>query len=237
MNIKALLFAAVLLVTGSQHVSAQTIIGVWGDSTTQGWTVETGTATVTPRNEVAQLQTLLQAEGYNVKVENHGSFGATSFDLLNGTGNVPTSFAVAMATTDATFVVIDIGLNDTVPLTNGTEKGATYAANIQQLVNIAKAAGKTVFIETANPRTDSNGAYENQCMWIAVDNLSVYENTPGTHWIDVYTAITSFLPNWQNDLPDGIHPNDTMYAFKAAVEAGVIAPYLSLTYPIYTQIP
>lgn len=238
--IAILLFVSVLMATA---IHAQTVkIAMYGDSTMYGWTMEEGYVIQTPRNAPAQLQTMLQAAGYAVTVENYGVPGITSDDLIAGgaIGNDPAlgttpSWAQQMATTDASIVVVNVGLNDVLKVVNGTETWQHFVANWNTIIQTAQAAGKMVFIETMNPRTDAAGAYESQCLWMSVHELQVFQSYNGAAnvgWIDEYTAITDHLSNWQTHLPDGIHPDDTLYTFKASIEAGALTPYLNLINPL-----
>lgn len=48
---------------------------------------------------------------------------------------------------------------------------------------------------------------------------------------EVQAAILNNFPQWPDHLPyGGVHPDDTLYTFKAAVEYYTLAPVLSLIY-------
>jgi hypothetical protein len=89
---------------------------------------------------------------------------------------------------------------------------------------IAIARGKTVFVETPNPCADSTT--DAIVARIADAQAAIVRENPGTHLIDQYHEIRRGMPAWASHLPDGIHPDDTLYTFKAAVEAQALIPVL-----------
>lgn len=220
-----------LLLVSSTIQAKTTVIAMYGDSTMQGWTKQTGVATVTTKNAPADLGAMLQATGYDAVVENHGVFGTTSSDLVNGTNGVPRPWAQEMAASDADIVIVNDGLNDAVAWVNGAESQATIINNWLYIISVAKAAGKKIYIETPSPRIDT-AAYSNQAWAVVLTEVYMVLTgmVPNIGWIDQYSAITNNMPNWKSHLPDGIHPDDTMYAFKACVELGVLSPLLTLAH-------
>jgi len=72
-------------------------------------------------------------------------------------------------------------------------------------------------MRTHKHRTDDNNAYEAWCDWPIISEISIYRNTTGVIWTEC-TAIASPFPNGQAHLPDGIHPDDALYAFKATLK-------------------
>jgi len=114
------------------HAKATTgpvLISMYGDSTMQGWTKETGVGTLSPRNVPAELQAFLTAGGYSATVTNLGTFGTTTGNLLNGTNGVPRSWIAEMTSSTAQIVVINEGLNDALAIYNGTETSAQFMSN------------------------------------------------------------------------------------------------------------
>lgn len=196
------------------------LIEVYGDSTALGCTVTPGAsagacqaAGYAQANPTApqQLQTLLQAKyGTTVSVANHGVAGTTAARLLTGDGvNLP--WAQQMAQSKADIVMFNFAINDSKMLAN--EPLAESQGNESQLVSIAKAAGKTVVIETANPVTDPSCA---ALPTYVAASLSV-ANTWGITAIDMYGFLET-QPNWNSMLSDTEHPTAAGYVTKARFE-------------------
>ena len=236
----AIMFTTALVACGAQGPAAGRVridsplksqpavpsIGMYGDSTMLGITKETGEYAVTSRNAPAQLQAMLSAAGYQVTVTNHGVSGSASYDLLNGTGGFPRSWVAEMKSTPHTAVVINMGLNDAALIMTKWDTVANFKATMNQLVKIAQQQGKTVFIETPNPRNDK---FSSSLMdQIAAADLQVVRENRGTLLIDQYARIQADMPNWRQNLPDRIHPDDVLYTFKASVEFSSIMQILTL---------
>jgi lysophospholipase L1-like esterase len=213
------------LSSNKSATSTPVVVAIYGDSTVQGWTYETGTYTITPHNAPAQLSAMSVANGYNVSIVNNGVFGETTGALINGTGGVPRPWGQEMAMSTAKIVIINDGLNDAYQIALGAETMAQFMANIQQLIATAQGYGKTVFIESPNPRTDSQASGSNT-FGIYLNEINMAFTVKGFVMIDCYGAIIQRLPNWGTHLPDGVHPDDTMYAMKANVELNAIWPSL-----------
>lgn len=121
-------------------------------------------------------------------------------------------------------MVINTGLNDAALARSGWDNAAHVKTRLSELVKIALAHGKQVFIETPNPCSDKvTNALVAQ---ISQAQAEVVAENPGTRLIDQYHAIQRGMPMWATHLPDGIHPGDTLYTFKAAVEAVALTPAL-----------
>jgi lysophospholipase L1-like esterase len=210
---------------GSAAPARQTVrIAMYGDSTMLGTTRKNGTYTVTPRNAVSQLDAMLTAAGYKVELSNHGVNMIITDDLLDGTHGVPRSWVAEMKSSKADIVVINTGLNDAALARTGWDDMAHVKTRWTQLVKIAIAHGKTVFVETPNPCAD--GTTDAIVARIADAQAALVRENPGTHLIDQYHEIRRGMPTWATHLPDGIHPDDTLYTFKAAVEARALIPVL-----------
>ena len=199
-------------------------IAMYGDSTMLGTTRESGAYTVTPRNAVSQLGAMLKAAGYKVELSNHGVNMIITDDLLDGTHGVPRSWVAEMKSSKADIVVINTGLNDAALARTGWDDMAHVKTRWTQLVKMAIARGKTVFVETPNPCAD--GTTDAIVARIADAQAAIVKENPGTHLIDQYHEIRRGMPTWAAHLPDGIHPDDTLYTFKAAVEARALIPVL-----------
>lgn len=69
---------------------------MYGDSTVLGTTKRAGAYAVTSRNAVSQLDKMLTAVGYHVKLSNHGVNMIITDDLLDGTRGVARSWVAEM---------------------------------------------------------------------------------------------------------------------------------------------
>ncbi|MHB1057089.1 MAG: SGNH/GDSL hydrolase family protein [Rhodanobacter sp.] len=199
-------------------------IAMYGDSTMLGTTKQTGVYAVTPRNAVSQLGAMLTAGGYKVKVSNHGVNMIITDDLLNGTRGVARAWVAEMKSNKADIVVINTGLNDAALIRTGWDSVAHVKARMTTLARIALSHGKAVFIETPNPCSDD--VTDALVAQLASAAAEIVEENAGTHLIDQYHAIKRGMPDWESHLPDGLHPDDTLYTFKAVVEAQALIPSL-----------
>lgn len=197
------------------------LIEAYGDSTMLGNSLINGVYVQVAQPAPAILQSLLQAKyGSIVTVVNHGVGGTTAAKLLSGDGvNLP--WAQQMAQSKAQIVLFNYGINDS------NEVGNTAAAFEQaenQLVQIAKAAGKTVVIETPNPVTyDLNAPMPS----FVAASLSV-ASTWGITVIDEFAYLNT-LPNWTSMLSDeiGLHPTQAGYQIKAEYEFKILDPIVA----------
>lgn len=122
-----------------------------------------------------------------------------------------------MAQSKASIVIINPAINDAFE-PNETDQDFTYTYG--QLVQIARAAGKTVIIETPNPINNDHESI--------LSNLVQDERAVARDWslqvIDQFDYLPS-LSNWAVLLcSDGIHPTDDGYEVKAEQEMAVIGP-------------
>lgn len=221
----ALLLFCITAACNAQNPPSQ--IAIYGDSTIEGATSETGTPTVTTDNAPAQLQRMLTAAGYNAVVYNYGIGGATTGSLLNGVAGISQSWVATMSASTANLVIINEGLNDASQMYQGLETMAQFTANYTQIIQIAQSYGKIVYIETSNPRQDSiPESYQetvNAALWNVVASI------PGTRFISMNQTIVTNFPQWPQHLPGpGLHPDDTLYTYKAIVELYALAPQLTL---------
>jgi lysophospholipase L1-like esterase len=213
--------------TKAQAPTKTVLIESYGDSTMRGCTPQEGSPAVefcltagyaeAPHNEPTTLQYLLQQQfGSTVTVTNMGIGGTTITDLLNGTNHVDQPWAQRMATSKANIVIIGDGIND------AFVQGITpdqFAMQVDQAISIAKASGKTVLIETANPI----GNNHNEVLAGLVAAQIATANKWGVTIIDEFGYLSS-QPNWLSMLPDNIHPSDSGYEIKAQYAATIVAP-------------
>jgi acyl-CoA thioesterase I len=210
----------------AQAAPKPVLIEEYGDSTTVGLEVSNGVAVLKTVPEPAALQADLQALSPSVTVSNMGVSATEASQLLNGTDGVHAPWASQMSASKANIVTLNFALNDayyTVALTAGiqSETPAQYAQIMTQLVQIAKAAGKTVVLYEPHPvcepiREPILGGYVS-----ALDQVAQSERI---QIVAEYDYIQS-LANWQDMLGDCLHPKgDTLYALKAQREANIVAP-------------
>jgi len=194
------------------------IIGSFGDSTTAGLTYGT---TLTPaQSEPGQLQALFAADfAGNVTEVNAGVAGWTAADLLNGTPTTQ-SWASLLATTNATRISINFGINDSDP--SRGQSVQQFEANELELVTMAIAAKKNVVLETSNPV--SNPTFSALPDYVAATRRVAAAT--GVPLIDQYAEL-SRVPGAQWLGPDGIHPTAAGYALKAQIAYAVLKPLVA----------
>jgi lysophospholipase L1-like esterase len=202
------------------------LIEMYGDSTTQGQDVLAQDGSVTKASEPNALQSLLQGRfGSTVTVSNQGVSGTEASQLLNGTDSVHPSWLNQMAASKAQIVTLNFALNDayySVIATPGhdQETPSQFADTLTQLVKIARAAGKQVVVFEPNPVTEPIrspilGQYVSAIQQVArAENIAI---------VGEYESML-VLPNWQSLLADTLHPTESGYQRKAALEFPVLAP-------------
>lgn len=199
------------------------LIEAYGDSTVRGCEYLVGApsgsacenANYALANPTAPqaLQTLLQTKyGTNVTVSNLGVPGTTAANLQGG--DVLPAFQQQMAQSKADIVMIRFGINDS---RTPSEPVALFQTTEVELVRIAKAAGKTVILETASPVTDPSCA--------ALPTYAAATRKAANIWsipvVDLYAEL-SVIPTWHSLLTDGIHPDGTGYSTIARQEFPVV---------------
>lgn len=171
-----------------------------------------GTYVRTANTAPVVLQSLLQKQfGTTVTVENNGQGGATVVERMNGS----TPYTSPYASDGAKIVIGNWAINDTV-----NESVSAYETALISFVTNVRAGGGIAVLEEPNPVVGAPtvGDYSD-----AMDAIAAQMNVP---IIKQYAYIQS-LPNWQDMLTDGIHPNDALYAIKAQREEAVIGPLIA----------
>lgn len=211
----------------STKTTAKTVtIEYVGDSTTVGCTVEQGAprgpqclanyAEVTHK-EPATVEYVLARGGFPaLQVINSGVAGTTVSDLLNGTRKVPSPWWPYVNASKAQLIVIQYGLND------AYQAGMTpelFAAELDQVISAAKAAGKHVVLETPNPTTNDHAPFLAQL----VESEKAVAAKWGITVIDQFGYLSS-LPTWPSMLSDGTHPTEAGYEVKGQYAATILAP-------------
>ncbi|RQR87738.1 MULTISPECIES: SGNH/GDSL hydrolase family protein [unclassified Burkholderia] len=209
----------------SQPAPKPVLIEAYGDSTTQGWQVDNGVGQVTPNNEPADLQKLLQAKfGSSVTVSNQGVGSTEASQLLNGTDGIHPTWQNQMAASKAQIITLNFGLNDayyTIAKKDGiaAESPSDLASVMMQLVQIARQYGKQVVIFESNPTCEPIRQPLMPAYVAALRQAAAVLQTPIVAEFDAIQAI----PNWQSQLTDCLHPSDALYAEKAALEFSAIS--------------
>jgi lysophospholipase L1-like esterase len=196
---------------------------MWGCTLTQGAPAGSKCVTIgyaqTAKPVPEQVQTFLQAKyGPTVTVVNHGVPGDLTPFLLSGDGfNLP--WAQQMAQSKADIVYLNYGINDA-NATSG-ESASDFQANLNQIISIAKAAGKTVVLETANPVNDPTGAHDALPQFVAAELITAQQ------WdvtvIDQFNYLSG-MANWDSLLSDPLHPTQDGYNLKAKFEFQALDP-------------
>ena len=194
----------------------QITVRQYGDSTTSGLTFVSGAYITAKPTAAERLYADLQAQfGGAVKVDDQGVPATCAVNLLNGDG-VHAPFAREIQTTSAQLITFNFAINDSYHCGETTD---SFADHLAQLIQLARGAGKTVVLEEPNPVTapmiPNVAAYS-----AVVDQMAQSRGVP---LVKQYAEIQA-LAGWQQMLPDGIHPNEALYAVKGDREAQVIAP-------------
>ena len=195
--------------------SSVKLIAAYGDSTTVG--VGAGDAA---HSMPAILETLI----CHIKVNNEGVSGTRADQLLNGTDGKHKPWSQELKRSKAHILLLNFGINDS---RQPGETVPSYSMNMHLLVDAAKAAGKTVVLETPNPifptqKADAPDA-KLQAHAQAVRQLAKAEHVP---LIDVNAAMLAALK--QHKLAelysDPLHPTAAGYQIIARTAVPVLQP-------------
>lgn len=211
-------------------------IEMYGDSTTRGVDGTDGQVHATT-SEPTVLAGLLTAR-YDpavkqVQVANEGVPGTSAYNLLYGSDGVHVAWAQLMASSTAQMVILNFGMNDSSTLNSVSL--ADYQYQMGQLIDIARAAGKFVVLQQPNPSCTADhvnlgdyvraldGVGRAKSVPVVEQYWKTLELVPRFQGIDPNVSIPCFnLPNLY--IPDGIHPNEALYSFKASNTFNLIAP-------------
>lgn len=153
-------------------------------------------------------------------VANFGVPGTTAANLLGGDGvNLP--WAQQMAQSKADIVIVRFGINDS---HTPSEPVDLFQSNEEEIVRIAKAAGKVVVLDTASPVTDPT------CPQLP--NYAAATRQAAYKWgitiVDLYAKLSA-MPTWDSMLSDGVHPTDAGYQTIAQDEFDELDPVVGFT--------
>lgn len=122
-----------------------------------------------------------------------------------------------MASSDATHVIINHGIND-----QWEYDVATYRSCLTSLAQIAKSNGKQVIFETPNPI--ENGNLEPYVA--AMKDVAAQQQVPV---IDQHRYLMDYLNgnSVSTICPDGVHPSTSVYVMKGQFAANQFATLFS----------
>lgn len=120
-----------------------------------------------------------------------------------------------MASTDAEFVVMQVGINDSfVPGFTVND----YGWHIQEIIRIARLYGKHIIVCTPNPIN----LPQNSNIWEFKHRILAIAPQLGLRVINHFDTILQTGATWQKFLPDNVHPCEDYYKFKGATSAMTI---------------
>jgi acyl-CoA thioesterase-1 len=206
---------------GSPVVPPRVVVAEFGDSTTYGTQVINGIGVRAAMPEPAWIQIYLQSEfDPTVTTRNFGMPGTFAAQLVNGWTPYVQAFPQYLyQNQDAQIVVLNFGMNDAHLV---YQQDYQYA--MTQLIQQAQAAGKTVVLEEPNPSCDTTREQLLPQFVQVMDGLATQFNLP---IIRNYSLILQNIPDWQSQLTDCIHPDDTLYQYKAYQANQVITPLVA----------
>jgi len=201
------------------------VIEAYGDSTTEGWTVDNGVGRRTSKNAERILELSLRQEfGDVVTVVNYGVGGTEAADLLAGSSGSP-SWGERMARSPAEIILLNYGLNDAYyaqiqSSKRPRETPEQYAQILAQLAYIARRAGKTVVLEEPNPTCNLTRQAVLPSYVAALREMARRGSIP---LVSQYDFILS-LPAWASLLGDCLHPSEALYNIKGRRIAAALGP-------------
>lgn len=179
--------------------AAPTLVEYYGDSIVWGWMPNT------EWGRVDQPEPAIFAADTKFNVANMGSPGRLAEHALAGDTVYP-AWTQQMAQSKASHVIIEYHSHDSV---------ANTTARVRQLIQIAKAAGKKVIIETIGPGNHGDGTLSYKQISDAQRAAAAAEGVPvidQTAYLDQY--LTSTGKSVWDICGDGLHPNPDIYIMK-----------------------
>ncbi|MDB5842061.1 MAG: major pilin protein fimA [Herminiimonas sp.] len=178
------------------------VVEYYGDSTIRGYESGTGGQVAKPAPQA--FAEALPASPRQ-QVNNLGVDGQTACALVD------TGWNDRMATSNATVVILNHGINDAV-----NEVGISrYKSCLTTLAQTARNYSKRVIFETPNPV--DNGQVLNTYV-TAMKEVAAQENLPV---IDQYTNLINSGRSIREMSPDGTHPSSAVYIEKGRYAASV----------------
>lgn len=163
-----------------------------GDSTQVGVSVWAGVTTQAQWTPAKVVGAFLGAEVRNLGVGGQTMINAMVQPIVGGM-----TAPAWVAASDADLIVANWGINDAyIP-------GNTPAAHRARWEQLAAAAGGRLVMQTPNPINMPHGSI--------LAGLVAEARKANCRRIDLHQHITTFYPNWQAHMSDGVHPNEIMY--------------------------
>ncbi|MBO0332075.1 arylesterase [Sneathiella sp. CAU 1612] len=197
-NILALLIAAFCITSYVRAEETLRIVAI-GDSLTAGYGLPTG------EDFVTQLETALQADGYNVEIENAGVSGDTTAGGLQRI-----DWAIGKG---ADFVILELGANDAL---RGIEPDETRR-NLSQIIELIQQKDIPILLAGMRAPPNMGSEYANAFDQIFPDLASRYK----TGYYPFFLEGVAADPALNQD--DYIHPN----AEGVKVIVGNMLPYVT----------
>jgi hypothetical protein len=214
---RAVLIAALLMIASpalAAEAPTAPVIEMWGET---GVCAARSPGGCSPWSEPTALSIAMGPVAF---VRGTFSTTRTCFSLLNGVTSEH-NWWQEMAGSNATVVVINLGLQDALA---GWDT-AYFKDCLTDLLTIAQGYGKIVVIETPNPVTafgdDRLSNYAAEAIDVALQH--------GAFVIDQATYIFQYFPDWRSHLgSDGMHPDDSLYIYRATVAVMTLAPLIKM---------
>ncbi len=184
-------------------------LAFYGDSTEYGLVFDKDAGLYLPAPSEYTPSDVVAAAFPEVQVSNGSASGATATDLYWGKGVCEGAgcWFDRMAADPSQLVIINVGLNDMVR----DDAPGQFEANLAAMVDTAHGFDKQVILETPNPTTFADVSdIAQQIRDVAHDH--------GAGLIDQTFNVETFMPDWKDHLPDGIHPDDSMYHLKGIMD-------------------
>ncbi len=184
-------------------------IAFYGDSTEYGLVFDKDAGLYLPKPSAYTPSDVVAAAFPDATVTNGSASGATATDLYWGKGVCEGAgcWFDRMAADHSNLVIINVGLNDMVR----DNAPGQFEANLAALVDTAHGFGKQVILETPNPATFADVSD-------IASKIRGVASEHGAGLIDQTFNVETFMPEWKDHLPDGIHPDDSMYHLKGIMD-------------------
>ncbi|MEB0223795.1 hypothetical protein [Pseudomonas sp. 10S4] len=143
-----------------------------------------------PSNVPAVLQSKY---GSNVVVVDKGISGLNMPEAAIGAASATMPFTQAMASSPAHIIGINLAVHDA---NQAWESDYVVTYYLNQLIDVAQAAGKSVFLETPNPVNTPLYDRISQIAYIIRTTVQSRSLTLADHHLWIQTG----LPNWQDSL-------------------------------------
>ena len=211
MSILKFIFSCLLL--SSFNASSQPVKwAFFGDSTQAGATLIGGyyyPSNLTPSKVFYDEMT---KAGKSVVVNNYAVGGTTIQNFLDGTAGYSGkgTAAVNLSTIDHKYIVVNWGINDVFTVGWTPE---LHKARLLQLLQICRAQGKTLVLQTPSPINYLHDTYLSQLALATIE----FGTQNNVRVVSPYHTIKNWWTGWQYYLSDTIHPTEQLYWYIGVV--------------------